>query len=430
MFQSQVTQAAVKDAAGGFLVECGNKLPLLDAKKARNRRYALLSRLSKAVWKCTLPMHQVRHCSARSIPSTAKKKDGSRVPTGMPGAIEIHSREEGTRHNYHGLGRCASALVCPVCSAIIQPRRASEVMKAGEYLLAHGFQVAMLTQTASHGRTTSLVDFVARFQAAQKDMKNHRQYRKWQDETGARFTIRAVEITDDNFDIKGGRKSGWHFHTHTLIFFERDKAFTEKEVRKYTTWLQQMWVKALAGVGLDGSLERAAKLDLPRAARALDAARAEGQDNADVKKLCAYISKAFGWEVSGGRNKKGRDAGRRVSVWELQEAALTDRPDLLPRYAEYMRAVKGLAWLSWSHGLRSFCGLDEEKTDKQITEEGTIGQEIVWQFTDKQFRGVARFGQQGKLIDAADAGGKAGIAGALDTLKKGCDIETGEELDE
>ena len=114
----------------------------------------------------------------------------------------------------------------------------------------------------------------------------------------------------------------------------------------------------------------------------------------------------------------------------MQEAALTDRPDLLPRYGEYMKAVKGLAWLSWSPGLRSFCGLDEEKTDKQITEEGTIGQEIVRQFTDKQFRGVARFGQQGKLIDAADAGGKAGIAGALDTLKKGCDIETGEELDE
>lgn len=420
----------VRDSDSGSLVECGNKFPLLDAKKARNARYVLLSRLARNVWKCTLPMHQARHCSARSIPATTRKKDGTRVPTGMPGAVEIHSREEGTKHNYHGLGRCASALVCPVCSAIIQPRRAAEVMKAGEYLLAHGFQVAMLTQTASHSRATSLEDFVKRFQTAQKDMKKHRQYQNWLKETGARFTIRAVEVTDDNPDIKGGRKSGWHFHTHTLIFFEREKAFTEKEVKKYTAWLQQMWVKALNGVGLDGSLERAAKLDLPRATRALDTARAEGQDSADVQKLCAYISKAFGWEVSGGRNKKGRDAGRRVSVWELQEAALTDRPDLLPRYAEYMRAVKGLAWLSWSHGLRAFCGLDEEKTDKEVVEEGTIGQEIVWQFTDKQFRSVARFGQQGKLLDAADNGGKAGIADALDTLKKGHDIETGEELNE
>lgn len=139
---------------------------------------------------------------------------------------------------------------------------------------------------------------------AQRDMKNHRQYRKWLGETGARFTIRAVEITDDNFDIKGGRKSGWHFHTHTLIFFERDKAFTEKEVRKYTTWLQQMWVKALAGVGLDGSLERAAKLDLPRAARALDAARAEGQDNADVKSFALTSVRLLAGRCQAGETRK------------------------------------------------------------------------------------------------------------------------------
>ena len=160
----------------------------------------------------------------------------------MPGHIEVQSRDEGTRHSYHGLGRCASPLVCPFCSAVIQAHRAAEVMRAGQYMLAHGFQVAMVTLTASHSRTTSLVDFVARFQAAQRDMRMHRQFKNWQN-TGARFTISAVETTDDNPDI-GGRKSGWHFHTHILFFFERPKAFTRREAEKFTKIFQKMWVKA------------------------------------------------------------------------------------------------------------------------------------------------------------------------------------------
>lgn len=416
-----------KQAETAHLVDSVSLRPLFDAKKARNARYSLLCRLSKAIWSGKLPAHGSRLCSRTAIPDTVKKKDGTRVPTGMPGHIEVQSREEGTRHSYHGLGRCASPLVCPFCSAVIQAHRAAEVMRAGQYMLKNGFQVAMLTQTASHSRATSLVDFVARFQAAQRDLKEHRQYKQWQKKTGAKFTIRAVETTDDNPDTKG-KKSGWHFHSHTLIFFERPRAFTKREAEKFTKMFQEMWVKALAGVGLEGSLERAARVDLPRANEKLDAAR-EQESSESVNNLCAYISKAFGWEVSGGRNKKGRDAGRRISVWELQAAALTDRPDLLPRYAEYMRAIKGVNWLRWSQGLRAFCGIIEQ-SDKEILERGEGGEETIWIFSDSEFAHVWRQGGQGKILDAADREGYAGIARAMQAAMQGCDIETGEKLEE
>lgn len=197
-------------------------------------------------------------CSRRAIPAKRKIADGSIIATKMPGTIQIQHREETDRHSYHGLSRCASALVCPVCSAIIQTRRAAEVMTAGQYLLQHGFQVAMITQTASHSRATSLYDFIQRFQAAQHDMKTWREYKRWQSQTGARFTIRSVETTDDNPDFEG-KKTGWHYHTHTLVFFERERyAFTEQEAKHFTELFQRMWVKALDGVGLSGSLERAA----------------------------------------------------------------------------------------------------------------------------------------------------------------------------
>jgi len=396
------------------------------AKKARNLRYSLLRRLSKAIWAEKLPIHGSRFCSRRAIPAEKKKKDGTRVATGMPGHIEVQSRAD-AGHSYHGLGRCASPLVCPFCSAVIQAHRAQEVMKAGEYMLAHGFQVAMITQTASHNRETSLIDFVARFQAAQRDMRMHKSFRAWQKKTGAKFTIRAVETTDDNPD-HGGKRSGWHFHSHTLVFFERNRAFTELEAAHFTELFQKMWVKALAGVGLEGSLERAAQVDLPRANEKLDGARAT--ENAEsVRNLCAYISKAFGWEVSGSRNKKGREAGRRISVWELQAAALTDRPDLLPRYAEYMRAIKGVNWLRWSQGLRHFCGIVEE-SDKEIMERGEAGEETVWTFTNADFAFVWRQGGQGKILDAADRAGASGIAEAMRAAMENCDIETGEQLKE
>lgn len=396
------------------------------AKKARNARYKLLRELSRNIWNGKLPSHSARHCSRRAIPSQRRKADGSIVKTKMPGTIQIQHREETKKHNYHGLSRCASALVCPVCSAIIQTRRAAEVMTAGQYLLQNGFQVAMVTQTASHSRATSLYDFIKRFQAAQHDMKAWREYKKWQKETGAKFTIRAVETTDDKPDFKG-KKTGWHYHSHTLVFFERDKAFTEQEAKHFSELFQQMWVKALNGVGLEGSIERAARVDLPRANDLLDEARAtENEEN--LKNLCAYISKAFGWEVSGGRSKKGKEKDRRVSVWELQEAALTTHPKLLWRYAEYMRAVRNLNWLRWSQGLKDFCGI-KELSDAEIME-GEEGDQVIWEFTNAGFKKIWAGGYQGKLIEIADEGGTDALEKAVVAIELNCDPETGEELRE
>ncbi len=410
--ENELEKGPEKGVADPLLVSRGSLPPFSNQQTARNRRYSLLCELSAAVWKRLLPVHEVRNCSRHPIPAMTRKKTGELVSTGMPGHIEIHTRTEG-QHNYHGLRRCASALVCPFCSAILQVKRSREVMQMGEYMLAHGFQVALITQTASHDRNTNLVDFVKLFQKAQREMKRNKGYRTWQKETGAKFTIKVNETTDDNFDI-GGRKSGWHFHSHTIVFFERNTAFTAEEASTYTKIFQMLWVKALEKVGLNGSLERAARVDLPRANDKLDTAREEG-DLQNIRTLCAYVAKAFGWEVAGTRNKKGRADGRRVSVWELQEAALTDRPDLLPRYGEYMRAIKGVNWIRCSPGLKDFCGLDE-KTDQALLEEGTAGEECIYIFTNQDFRLVWRHGAQGLILDAADEGGAAGIAALVAKL--------------
>ncbi|MDA6260025.1 hypothetical protein OSJ98_26060, partial [Escherichia coli] len=83
---------------------------------------------------------------------------------------------------------------------------------------------------------------------------------------------------------------------------------------------------ALKGVGLSGSLKRAATFSLPRATQLLEEARSNSstpENDANVARLCAYVAKAFSYEVSSSIAKKGRDGDRRISVWQLQEMALT-----------------------------------------------------------------------------------------------------------
>lgn len=417
------------------------KASLRPSSDAPLNKFQLRSRLAKTSWQGKIPAHQVRFCGIKAIPAQTKKADGSWVPTGMPGEVQIHRYEvPGTKegdeptykHGYYGMYHCGSALICPVCGPIIQARRSEEVVQGGIQLLKRGYQVGMVTQTASHHSRTSLYDFVLRFQAAQRDLKSWRAYKKWKEQTGARFTIRSVETTDDNPDWNG-RKTGWHFHSHTLIFFDRPNAFSEEEAEKYTKIFQKLWVCALNKVGLSGSLERAAVFSLPRATDALDRARKASSDpaeDADVVRLCKYVAKAFSYEISTGAIKEGRDGDRRINIWQLQHMALTTHPHLLSRYGEYMRAMRGISWLRWSQGLKDFCKISDI-SDQDIMR-GKAG-ELVYTLGEHGVAAIARFSFYKELIEIADAAQRdapAAIDNALFNVICGIDPKTGERLNE
>ena len=447
-FQTDVSfsSGAVGGSSGCSSVYSGTLRPLLNEEslkdkalsektqvQKRHNRFSLMHLLAKKVWEGKTPPHQVRFCSRKAVPAKTKKKDGSWVSTGMPGEVQIHRYgEEQFRHGYYGMYHCSSAMICPVCGPVIQARRAQEVVQAGMQLLKFGYQIGMITQTASHTAKTSLYDFVQRFQAAQHDMKAWREYKTWKKRTGMRFTIRSVETTDDRPDYEG-RKTGWHFHSHTLVFFDRPKAFTDAEAKEFTESFQKMWVRALAGVGLSGSLERAASFSLPRATKLLENARENSVDvtkDDAVARLCQYVAKAFSYEVSSGIVKKGRDGDRRISVWQLQEMALTTHPKLLPRYCSYMVAVKGISWLRWSAGLKDFCKISEV-SDEDIMK-GEQG-ELIYSLTGTELKRLANHAFQSRLIEIADGAQEHApdaIAHAFECLMRSVDPQTGEVLTE
>ena len=446
----QIEETSQNETSSAFLGNSGNLRPLFtskkenkslnfndldeknEQKKRRNNRFKLLHLLAQQIWQGRTPPHQARFCSRKAIPSkTFSKKKDKWVDTGMPGVVQLHQYKEHD-HGYYGMYHCGSALICPYCAGIIQARRSIEVMQAGIQMLKNGYQIGMVTQTASHSAHTSLYDFVQRFQAAQHDMKSWREYKKWKALTGARFSIRSVETTDDNPDYSG-RKSGWHFHSHTLLFFDRKRAFTESEVKKFTRMFQRLWVKALESVGLSGSIERAAVFSLPKATKALDDARnnlAHPENDENISKLCAYVAKAFSYEVSNSITKEGRDKDRRISVWKLQELALTTHPQLFKRYVSYMVAVKGLAWLSWSPGLKAFCKISDISDEDLM--KGESGEEIIYQFTEPELKKLARFALQGKLIEVANEAGedsRNAVLQAMNQIMTGYDPETGTVLE-
>ena len=114
----QTEETSQNETSSAFLGTSESLRPFLPAsededrpKKARNARYTLLRELSRNVWNGKLPFHSARHCSRRAIPSERRKADGSIIKTKMPGTIQIQHREKTHSHNYHGLSRCASALV-------------------------------------------------------------------------------------------------------------------------------------------------------------------------------------------------------------------------------------------------------------------------------------------------------------------------------
>jgi len=363
-------------------------------------RYDTQRLLSSGIFAGDLPAHPARLCCRVAIP--------------LKYAVKIHF--DGKKHRYVHMFRCASRLVCPVCGAAIACQRAAEIMQAGKYLLKNGYSFFFATFTAQHTLITPVGNSIKKTNAAFRALKSGRVWQNLKSQYAIEHQIKVVETTVDKPDSK--KKTGFHYHLHVLFFIKRNP-LNEEEAKNLSYKLKKMWIHELKKVGLTASLERGCVIEIPKTRKG----KITSSDM--LKKLAKYVSKNIAFEMTHSQTKDGDDGekDRRMSIWELQRLALTSHPELLRQYAEYMRAVKGVAWMTWSRGLKQLVGL-QEKDDEEMLQ----GKEAIHIYTmsSQELRAVADQGGQRKLIMAADAGGleaiKAGIAAAL----SGCDIATGE----
>lgn len=382
-------------------------------------------------------------CCRVPRPSHGKKKNGDVYETGQPGHIQIHRYadsddiaevgEDAPRHGYVGLQKCASAMRCPSCGARIRYVRRQEVETIARQMIGAGYSVAFQTLTAPHNENTDPVKFVDNFQAAVRWMKQRKTWGEFVERWRIRHYIRSIEMTVDK--PRARRRSGVHFHAHSILFLER-KALSASEAEVFRDELAARWTAALVKVGLirpdqvDVTRKHGADIQPPKV-------KIQGAlyDDAKIKELVDYVCKGAAFELSPSPSTKSGRKADRMSHWELmREALVVDQGDpklqasLQGLLVRVMRALKGRAHMYYSPGLKAFCGL-RELTDGQIMDGKKA--EPVYDFAGErreEWKGIRKYGQQKALLVALDQEGVQDVGAYVEVAARGFCPITGEMI--
>lgn len=275
---------------------------------------------------------------------------------------------------FRGLQRCSSPWVCPCCGPRIAAKRTSDIEDAiRRHQESHPEGVVMLTLTTQHHGRESLARVLDGLLAAVKRLRQSRQWR----------TLKPmIEGTIRTLEVNASAENGWHPHLHMLIFGRCTRWQLERALQP----LRAAWLAALKAEGRRGG----------RAAFEVSTGPA----------LARYLTKLAS-EAAGHTTKKARAHGGRTG-WQLLEDAVAGDCDAIDLWRDYALTTRGKAWIVWSHGLRARLGMGAEATDKEIAE-AEAGGDTIATLMPEQWQAVVRAEMRGRLLDAADADGEAGV---------------------
>ena len=251
------------------------------------------------------------------------------------------------------IAHCSSVWLCPVCSSIIQSKKADDVQKAIDWAKGNEYQVVMVTFTASHNVKMALVEFGQKLQKAyEMMMKNIRKSRK-NYEIG---NIKGVEFTHSY-------RNGWHKHYHVILILKK-----ECDVEAYFQIIKKSWETACVKNGLLDSTNEKAVQDFRE--HSVDLVKS-------AEEISSYVNKSSkAWtladEMSKSVLKIGHNNEHRTPFQILCDIAITK--DKTQRYKdievfiEYMLYTYCLHQQDWSNGLKDAVGI-RDLSDEEIIEE-------------------------------------------------------------
>lgn len=251
------------------------------------------------------------------------------------------------------IAHCSSVWLCPVCSSIIQSKRADDVQKAINWANDNDYQVVMVTYTSSHNVKMSLVEFGQQLQKAyEMMMKNIRKSRK-KYEIGY---IKGVEFTHSY-------RNGWHKHYHVILILKK-----ECDVDAYFATIKKSWETAcIKNSLLDATNEKAVQDFREHSVNIVKSA----------KEISNYVNKSSKeWtladEMSKSVLKIGHNNEHRTPFQILCDIATTkdkkQRYKDIDVFVEYMLYTYGLHQQDYSNGLKDAVGI-RELSDEEIIEE-------------------------------------------------------------
>lgn len=315
------------------------------------------------------------------------------VLTGGEVTVKVSGRGGHRSAGFGGLATCGSVWACPVCSAKIAVRRASEVEQALNWNVERGGTVVFATLTVRHRRGQSLSTlWNDALRAGWDGMTKGRPWRELRKLLGFDHYIRATEVTHGDH--------GWHAHFHLLLLCQR--GISQDMADAFASELSALWIRALDKHGFEA-------LEQGQDVRIVD-------PKAGLRELGDYFAKqvyretrGMAFEGAGGRFKKGRRSGR-TPFQILEDFLATGLADDFDLWEEYARVSKGRRQLTWSRGLKAAAGVDSV-TDEEIAAEELNGETMI---TLPRSSWKVVFHVAEALLDTTE---RWGVAGAVKWLR-------------
>lgn len=288
---------------------------------------------------------------------------------------QIFRAPDGSRARIAGTVTCGSGWTCSVCARKIGEARRLELEAANVGWVKAGGYAHLITLTFPHQADESLADLMARFDKARNRFRNSRAWKRLlhvgKGAAGCLGTVSSLEVTHG--------ANGWHPHLHLIAFVQRPLTVAEVDT------LTAAWVHHLVKVGMRGDIT-------DMMAHALDCRG--GEDAA------AYITK-YGREESWGLSseltashakafvEEGPDKGHRKPFGLLLDASAGDA-HAAALFKEFAEVFHGKRLITWSPGLREWCGLGDDIEDEAVAENSDVAEasQFVGALTAEQWKVV------------------------------------------
>lgn len=284
-----------------------------------------------------------------------------------------------------GVQTCGSIWACPCCAAKIASKRGAEISQIIDYMSEAGHVAIMVTNTARHHANMGLAEFKNKFKQAHRYFVQSRRWQDLKSKYGIQHSIKAVEGT-------WGLEHGWHYHQHAILFLNADllQKYSETVFSVWVIAARALWLDCLAKVGLDGIGEIAFDV----------------QAEHDVKKT--YLAKLgledetanLDYELSAGHNKTSGGA----KIWQILEKSWHGDKQASDLYIEWVEAMSGDKWITFSHGLKDLCGIAETEDEDLAVFDGIDEQvynETLIEISDDEFMPVRKLQKLADLLELA-----------------------------
>ena len=276
---------------------------------------------------------------------------------------------------FHGYMTCNNNWLCPVCSKRIAYLRGLEVLKAGQWALANGYSLAMITLTNQHTRRM-LPELCVDIQLSALKLFRVKA-KRWLNE------VSIGRITGN--EILHG-ENGCHFHSHILLILKNGCTISADLEKK----LRCAWADSLIKSGLKGS-----------------SVKVLSKKAMDIQLDCSVSSYISKWGVDKEITASGSKQGHGISLFEV--FASGDYSTFF-KYAmafspKRNRSIHQQIYkLRWSYKLKELVGL-KSYNDSEIQEDYAKESILVAVIGAEAWKYICENNLRKTVLDVVEHGG-------------------------